>query len=159
MYLMGKYFFFFKENKAWHFRWSVYLSDDSHEMSSRFLSENFEEKKIRMSSAAVYDWHFNFYHSLGRFSRWLIDEIFLQPHPPPTPAPQAPPQKIGSDISHKSKETICMKYQNHFLGNIRTRGPWWPCNAHLSIIALREPDLELIKANILTKIHNDYIYK
>ena len=31
-----------------------------------------------------------------------------------------------------------------------------PCNAHLSIIALREPDLELIKANILTKIRNDY---
>ena len=40
-----------------------------------------------------------------------------------------------------------------------TKGPWWPCNAHLSIIALREPDLELIKANILTKIHNDYINK
>ena len=34
-----------------------------------------------------------------------------------------------------------------------------PCNAHLSVIALREPDLELIKANILTKIHNDFINK
>ena len=44
------------------------------------------------------------------------------------------------------------------LNNI-TRGPWWPCNAHLSIIALREPDLELIKANILIKIQNDYINK
>ena len=40
-----------------------------------------------------------------------------------------------------------------------TRGPWWPCNAHLSIIALWEPDLELIKANILIKIQNDYINK
>ena len=27
------------------------------------------------------------------------------------------------------------------------------------IIALTEPDLELIKANILTQIHNDYINK
>ena len=27
----------------------------------------------------------------------------------------------------------------------------------MSIIALREPDLELIKANILSKFHNDYI--
>ena len=35
----------------------------------------------------------------------------------------------------------------------------WPCNAHLSITAIREPDLELIKANILTKIRNDYINK
>ena len=33
-----------------------------------------------------------------------------------------------------------------------------PCIAHLSTIALREPDLEMIKANILTKIHDDYIY-
>ena len=33
-----------------------------------------------------------------------------------------------------------------------TRGPWWPCNAHLSNIALWEPDLELIKANILIKM-------
>ena len=41
----------------------------------------------------------------------------------------------------------------------QTRGPWWPCNAHLSIIALWEPDLELIKANILIKIKNDYINK
>ena len=40
-----------------------------------------------------------------------------------------------------------------------TRGPSWPCNTHLSIIALGEPDLELIKADILTKIHNDYINK
>ena len=30
-------------------------------------------------------------------------------------------------------------------------------NAHLSIIAIREPDLELIKKNILTQIHDDYI--
>ena len=34
----------------------------------------------------------------------------------------------------------------------KTRGPWWPCNAHLSNIALWEPDLELIKANILIKM-------
>ena len=40
-----------------------------------------------------------------------------------------------------------------------TRGPWWPCNAHLSNIALWEPDLELIKANILIKVQNDYINK
>ena len=40
-----------------------------------------------------------------------------------------------------------------------TRGPWWPCNAHLSIITLWEPDLELIKANILIEIQNDYINK
>ena len=33
------------------------------------------------------------------------------------------------------------------------------CNAHLSIIALWEPDLELIKANSLIKIQNDYINK
>ena len=38
----------------------------------------------------------------------------------------------------------------------KTRGPWWPCNAHLSNIALWEPDLELIKANILIKVQNDY---
>ena len=38
----------------------------------------------------------------------------------------------------------------------QTRGP---CNAHLSIIALGEPDLELIKENIQTKIYNDYINK
>ena len=42
---------------------------------------------------------------------------------------------------------------------METRGPWWPCNAHLSIIAFWEPDLELIKANILIKIQNDYINK
>ena len=29
-------------------------------------------------------------------------------------------------------------------------------NTHLSIIVLRELDLEMIKANILTKVHNDY---
>ena len=46
-----------------------------------------------------------------------------------------------------------------FFKVIKTRGPWWPCNAHLSIIAFREPDLELIKANILTKIHDDNINK
>ena len=33
------------------------------------------------------------------------------------------------------------------------------CNAHLSITAFRKPDLEMIKANILTKIHDDYINK
>ena len=38
-------------------------------------------------------------------------------------------------------------------------GPSWPCNAHLSNIALWEPDLELIKANILIKVQNDYINK
>ena len=27
--------------------------------------------------------------------------------------------------------------------------------AHVNIIALREPELEMIKANILTKIHDD----
>ena len=41
----------------------------------------------------------------------------------------------------------------------KTRGPWWPCNAHLSNIALWEPDLELIKANILIIVQNDYINK
>ena len=41
-------------------------------------------------------------------------------------------------------------------GEKQTRGPWWPCNAHLSNIALWEPDLELIKANILIKVQNDY---
>ena len=41
----------------------------------------------------------------------------------------------------------------------KTRGPWWPCNAHLSNIALWEPDLELIKPNILIKVQNDYINK
>ena len=40
-----------------------------------------------------------------------------------------------------------------------TRGPWWPCNAHMSNTALWEPDLELIKANILIKVQNDYINK
>ena len=30
---------------------------------------------------------------------------------------------------------------------------------HRLFIALREPDLEMIKANILTKIHDDYIHK
>ena len=29
----------------------------------------------------------------------------------------------------------------------------------LSIIALRKPDLEMIKENILTKIHDDHINK
>ena len=33
------------------------------------------------------------------------------------------------------------------------------CNAYLSNIALWEPDLELIKANILIKVQNDYINK
>ena len=32
-----------------------------------------------------------------------------------------------------------------------------PCFAYLSIIALKEPDLEIIKTNILTKIHDNYI--
>ena len=31
--------------------------------------------------------------------------------------------------------------------------------AHLNIIALTEPDLEMMKANTLTKIHDDYINK
>ena len=34
-----------------------------------------------------------------------------------------------------------------------------PCIAHLSIVALRETHLEIIKTNILTKIHDDYINK
>ena len=34
-----------------------------------------------------------------------------------------------------------------------------PVMPYLSITALREPDLELIKANILTKIRDDYINK
>ena len=33
------------------------------------------------------------------------------------------------------------------------------CIAHLSTIALAEPDLEIIKANILTKIHDNCINK
>ena len=45
------------------------------------------------------------------------------------------------------------------LSYMKTRGPGWRCNAHLSIIALSEPDLELIKANIMIKIQNDYINK
>ena len=53
-------------------------------------------------------------------------------------------------IHNKSKYPLC------FCGGIRTRGPWWPCNAHLSNIALWEPDPELIKANILIKVQNDY---
>ena len=40
-----------------------------------------------------------------------------------------------------------------------TTRPWRLFNAHLTIIALREPDLELIKANILTKFHDKYINK
>ena len=39
------------------------------------------------------------------------------------------------------------------------RGPWWPCNTHLSNIVLWEPDLELIKANILIIVQNDYTNK
>ena len=49
--------------------------------------------------------------------------------------------------------------QDEYVSHFNIRGPRWPSAAHLSIIALREPDLEMIKANILTKIHNDYIYK
>ena len=41
----------------------------------------------------------------------------------------------------------------------KTRGPLWPCNAHLSNIALWEPGLDLIKANILIKVQNNYINK
>ena len=40
-----------------------------------------------------------------------------------------------------------------------TSGPRWLSNAHLSIIALSESDLEMIKANIMTKILEDYINK
>ena len=47
-------------------------------------------------------------------------------------------------------------FQKRGKNNNKTRGPWWPCNAHLSNIALWEPDLELIKANILIKVQNDY---
>ena len=43
--------------------------------------------------------------------------------------------------------------------NIPIKRAMMALNAHLSITAFREPDLELIKANILTKIHNDYINK
>ena len=31
-----------------------------------------------------------------------------------------------------------------------------PCNDHLTVIALRETDPEIIKINILTKIQDDY---
>ena len=54
-----------------------------------------------------------------------------------------------NDYSHK---ILCTNFSE-------TRGPWRPCNAHLSIIAFREPDLEMIKENILTKIYDDYINK
>ena len=32
-------------------------------------------------------------------------------------------------------------------------------SAHLGIITFREPDLEMMNANMLTKIHDDYINK
>ena len=57
------------------------------------------------------------------------------------------------------KLMLSMLGKNFSRQQFNTRRPWWPCKAHLSIIALREPDLELIKANILTKIHDDYINK
>ena len=85
-------------------------------------------------------------------------------------------QKNSSTFQLKNKKTKiecliwCSSYFRlffFFLSNFftfihhksKTRGPWWPCNAHLSIIALWEPDLELIKANILIKIQNNYINK
>ena len=42
-------------------------------------------------------------------------------------------------------------------GKLTIREPKWPCIAHLSITTLREPDLGMIKANILTRIYDDFI--
>ena len=40
----------------------------------------------------------------------------------------------------------------------QTRGLGWPCNTYLSVMALREPDLEA-KTNIPTKIYDDNLKK
>ena len=45
-----KFFFFFGENKSWHFMWIQ--ADDLHEMSRLIFSEKYKKKK-KMSSAAV----------------------------------------------------------------------------------------------------------
>ena len=82
--------------------------------------------------------------------------------------------KIGSGASEEKsfenvngrtddgRKVITIAHPEHSSGELtkknktkKTRGPLRPCNAHLSIIALWEPDLELIKANILIKIQND----
>ena len=69
--------------------------------------------------------------------------------------PDQMPQNVASDLG-----LHCLLLIPHFLDQKKTtRGSWWPCNAHLSNIALWEPDLELIKANILIKVQNDYINK
>ena len=58
-----------------------------------------------------------------------------------------------ADISHEMSRIIFYEKKK------KTNKRAMPCNAHLSIIVLWEPDLELIKANILIKIQNDYINK
>ena len=84
------------------------------------------------------------------FSRWHL-EIF---------SVLTQKTEFGIPCKFSPMETICMNCQILFFwGENETRGPWWPCNAHLSNIALWEPDLELIKANILIKVQNDYINK
>ena len=44
-------FYFFQENKSWHFIWIVCLADNSYEMSGLISFEKL--KKMKMSSAAV----------------------------------------------------------------------------------------------------------
>ena len=81
-------------------------------------------------------------------------------------------KKIGPGVAEKSlkgvngwkddgQQVITIAHPEPSSGELQkeTRGPWWPCNAHLSNIALWKPDLELIKANILIKVQNDYINK
>ena len=50
-----KFFFFFRENKSWHFMWIVCQADDSHEMSRFVFPEKNNKKKQQktLSSAAV----------------------------------------------------------------------------------------------------------
>ena len=75
-------------------------------------------------------------------------------------------------MEKQAKQTTLTFHANcfqgrQFAGNVKScfmekkqiNRPRWLCIAHLSIIALREPDLELINANILIKIHDDYINK
>ena len=59
------------------------------------------------------------------------------------------PESILTDKGQKFMSLLIKKLCKIFQ---ITRGPWWPCNAHLSNIALWEPDLELIKENILIKV-------
>ena len=66
---------------------------------------------------------------------------------------------ILSRLPEKGRREIVEEKKERDSGERKTRGPWWPCNTHLSNVALWEPDLELIKANILIKVQNDYINK